>query len=81
MCVGPGKADAGGAAADARCFQHRNGRAGLSQPIRDRGAHYASADYDRHVSDLVFVNAPGTGFSRIAAKDEEKAFYGVDAMD
>jgi carboxypeptidase C (cathepsin A) len=31
------------------------------------------------VSDLVFVDAPGTGFSRIAGKDREKAFYGVDA--
>ena len=30
-------------------------------------------------SDLVFVDAPGTGFSRIAGKDREKAFYGVDA--
>ena len=31
------------------------------------------------VSDLVFVDAPGTGFSRVAGKDREKAFYGVDA--
>jgi carboxypeptidase C (cathepsin A) len=31
------------------------------------------------VSDLVFVDAPGTGFSRIAGKDKEKQFYGVDA--
>ena len=30
------------------------------------------------VSDLVFVDAPGTGFSRISGKDNEKAFYGVD---
>ncbi|MGB8840915.1 MAG: peptidase S10 [Aliidongia sp.] len=30
-------------------------------------------------SDLVFVDAPGTGFGRIAGKDKEKAFYGVDA--
>jgi carboxypeptidase C (cathepsin A) len=29
-------------------------------------------------SDLVFVDAPGTGFSRIAGNDKEKAFYGVD---
>src|SRR5665213_248000 len=29
-------------------------------------------------SDLVFVDAPDTGFSRIAGKDREKAFYGVD---
>lgn len=29
-------------------------------------------------SDLVFVDAPGTGFSRVAGKDKEKAFWGVD---
>ncbi len=29
-------------------------------------------------SDLVFVDAPGTGFSRIRGKDAKKAFYGVD---
>src|SRR5665213_3661889 len=27
------------------------------------------------VSDLVFIDAPGTGFSRVAGKDKEKAFY------
>ena len=30
------------------------------------------------VSDLVFIDAPGTGFSRIMGKDKEKAFWGVD---
>ena len=29
-------------------------------------------------SDLVFVDAPGTGFSRIAGPNKEKSFYGVD---
>jgi len=29
-------------------------------------------------TDLVFVDAPGTGFSRIAGKDKEKAFFGLD---
>jgi carboxypeptidase C (cathepsin A) len=29
-------------------------------------------------SDLVFIDAPGTGFSRITGKDKEKSFYGVD---
>ncbi len=29
-------------------------------------------------SDLVFIDAPGTGYSRIAGKDKDKAFYGVD---
>src|ERR1700684_1678147 len=30
-------------------------------------------------TNLVFFDAPGTGFSRVAGKDREKAFYGVDA--
>jgi carboxypeptidase C (cathepsin A) len=29
-------------------------------------------------TDLVFIDAPGTGFSRIAGKNKEKAFFGVD---
>jgi len=29
-------------------------------------------------SDLVFIDAPGTGFSRVTGKDKEKSFYGVD---
>ena len=29
-------------------------------------------------SDLVFIDAPGTGFSRISGKDKEKAFWGTD---
>ena len=29
-------------------------------------------------SDLVFIDAPATGFSRIAGKDKEKDFFGVD---
>ena len=30
------------------------------------------------VADLVFIAAPGTGFSRVMGKDSAKAFYGVD---
>jgi carboxypeptidase C (cathepsin A) len=30
------------------------------------------------VSDLVFIDAPGTGFSRLSGLDRAKAFYGVD---
>ena len=30
------------------------------------------------VSDLVFVDAPGTGFSHLRGAEKEKAFYGVD---
>src|SRR5579862_7907281 len=29
-------------------------------------------------TDLVFIDAPATGFSRIAGKDKEKTFFGVD---
>ena len=30
------------------------------------------------VSDVVFIDAPGTGFSRIFGKDRQKAFWGTD---
>ena len=49
-------------------------------PTRRR-APYALVNNDYSLldaSDLVFVDAPGTGFSRIAGSDREKAFYGVD---
>ena len=45
-------------------------------------APYQLIDNDQTLldaSDLVFIDAPGTGFSRVAGKDKEKAFYGVDA--
>src|SRR5579862_7807092 len=45
-------------------------------------APYQIVDNDQTLldaSDLVFIDAPSTGFSRIAGKDKEKAFYGVDA--
>jgi len=29
-------------------------------------------------SDLVFIDAPGTGFSRVEGKDANKSFYGID---
>ena len=44
-------------------------------------APYRVIDNDQTLldaSDLVFIDAPSTGFSRIAGKDKEKAFYGVD---
>ncbi|MCX2561093.1 peptidase S10 [Acetobacter farinalis] len=31
------------------------------------------------VSDLVFIDAPGTGYGRLIGKDKEKAFFGTDA--
>ncbi|GAC1419527.1 MAG: S10 family peptidase [Acidobacteriaceae bacterium] len=45
------------------------------------GAPYKIANNDSSlldVADLVFIDAPGTGFSRIYGKDREKAFWGVD---
>jgi carboxypeptidase C (cathepsin A) len=47
----------------------------------DPGAPYklASNPYSLlDASDLVFIDAPGTGFSRITGKDKEKAFWGTD---
>ncbi len=44
-------------------------------------APYQLADNDASIldaSDLVFIDAPGTGFGRIYGKDKEKAYYGVD---
>ena len=44
-------------------------------------APYSTVSNDQSLldaSDLVFIDAPGTGFSRIAGKDKEKSFYGVD---
>jgi carboxypeptidase C (cathepsin A) len=49
---------------------------------RGAAAPYAIVNNDFSLldaSDLVFIDAPGTGFSRTAGKDREKAFYGVDA--
>ena len=30
------------------------------------------------VADLVFIDAPGTGFGRLSGKEKEKAFWGID---
>lgn len=47
---------------------------GPAAPYRIVDNEYSLLD----VSDLVFVDAPGTGFSHLRGKDKEKAFYGVD---
>lgn len=52
----------------------------------DNGEHTPAAPYSvinnayslMDVSDMVFIDAPGAGFSRIAGRDKEKAFWGVD---
>jgi carboxypeptidase C (cathepsin A) len=62
------------------------GAFGPKRVITKDDAHTPAAPYQLidnaysllDASDLVFIDAPGTGFSRIAGKDKEKAFYGVD---
>ncbi|HVU20517.1 MAG TPA: hypothetical protein VHE09_07265 [Rhizomicrobium sp.] len=52
-----------------------------AEDTHNPAAPYQIIDNDQTLldaSDLVFIDAPSTGFSRIAGKDKEKAFYGVD---
>jgi len=62
------------------------GAFGPKRVVTADDTHTPAAPYDvvnneyslLDVSDLVFIDAPGTGFSRVAGKDHDKAFYGVD---
>jgi carboxypeptidase C (cathepsin A) len=62
------------------------GAFGPKRIVTATDAHTAAAPYTLtnnassllDATDLVFIDAPGTGFSRIAGKDKEKAFFGVD---
>ncbi len=62
------------------------GAFGPRRVVTSTDAHTPAAPYSvinnsfslLDASDLVFIDAPGTGFSRIAGKDKEKAFFGVD---
>ncbi len=62
------------------------GAFGPRRVVTAEGSHSAGAPYPMvnndysllDVSDVVFIDAPGAGFSRIAGKDRDKAFYGVD---
>ena len=62
------------------------GAFGPKRVITADDTHTAAAPYSvvnneyslLDASDLVFVDAPGTGFSRLSGKDKEKAFYGID---
>lgn len=62
------------------------GAFGPRRVVTADGSHTAPAPYrvidngesPLDVADLVFIDAPGAGFSRIAGKDKEKAFYGID---
>jgi carboxypeptidase C (cathepsin A) len=62
------------------------GAFGPRRVVTADGSHTPAAPYPLinndysllDATDLVFIDAPGTGFSRIAGTDREKAFYGVD---
>jgi carboxypeptidase C (cathepsin A) len=63
------------------------GAFGPRRVITAEDSHTAAAPYrlvDNAYSlldatDLVFIDAPGTGFGKVIGKDKEKAFFGVDA--
>ncbi|MGD0504753.1 MAG: peptidase S10 [Steroidobacteraceae bacterium] len=62
------------------------GAFGPRRVVTSTDAHTPAAPYSLvnnassllDVTDLVFIDAPGTGFSRISGKDKEKAFFGID---
>ncbi|NYF78505.1 S10 family peptidase [Granulicella arctica] len=56
-------------------------RVAIPDAEHQEGAPYAIVSNESSlldVTDLVFIDAPGTGFSRIYGKDKEKAFWGTD---
>ncbi len=62
------------------------GAFGPRRVVTAEGSHSTGAPYPMvnneysllDVSDVVFIDAPGAGFSRTAGKDRDKAFYSVD---
>jgi carboxypeptidase C (cathepsin A) len=62
------------------------GSLGPKHVVTSGDAHLPAAPYTMvdnpntllDVSDLVFIDMPGTGFGRLIGKDPEKAFWGVD---
>ena len=62
------------------------GSLGPKHVVTAGDTHLAAAPYTMvdnpytllDVSDLVFIDMPGTGFGRLIGKDPEKAFWGVD---
>lgn len=62
------------------------GSVGPKYVVTDTDQHLPAAPYKLldnpdtllDVSDLVFIDAPGTGFGRLIGKDAPKAFWGVD---
>lgn len=56
-------------------------RVSTTDTQHDPAAPYKIGNNDSSLldaSDLVFIDAPGTGFSRIMGKDKEKVFWGTD---
>lgn len=62
------------------------GSLGPKHVVTDGDQHLPAAPYKLtnnpesllDVSDLVFIDMPGTGFGRLLGKDAEKAFWGID---
>lgn len=62
------------------------GSLGPKHIVTDTDTHLPAAPYKMvdnansllDVSDLVFIDMPGTGFGRLTGKDPEKAFWGID---
>jgi carboxypeptidase C (cathepsin A) len=62
------------------------GSLGPKHVVTDMDTHLPAAPYKMvenansllDVSDLVFIDMPGTGFGRLTGKDAEKAFWGID---
>jgi carboxypeptidase C (cathepsin A) len=62
------------------------GSLGPKHVVTDTDTHMPAAPYKMvdnaysllDVSDLVFIDMPGTGFGRLTGKDAEKAFWGID---
>jgi carboxypeptidase C (cathepsin A) len=62
------------------------GSLGPKHVVTDTDTHMPAAPYKMvdntnsllDVSDLVFIDMPGTGFGRLNGKDAEKAFWGID---
>jgi carboxypeptidase C (cathepsin A) len=58
------------------------GRVVIADNTHSPAAPYTIVDNDQRLldaSDPKFVDFPGTGFSRVSGKDNERAFDGVDA--
>jgi carboxypeptidase C (cathepsin A) len=62
------------------------GSLGPKHVVTSTDQHLAAAPYKLmdntssllDVSDVVFIDMPGTGFGRLVGKDKEKAFWGID---